>query len=364
MNWPIGMGKDFKGVYNRRLERVELFKEGKHGSAKTENIQCAPDDERLTELLGPGLHEKLMEDIELLDIAGDNYDLDEILAGELTPIFFGSALTNFGVEPFLESFLEISKPPLPRHSNEGDIDPLTKGFSGFIFKIQANMNPAHRDRIAFLRICSGKYEKGISVNHVQKGKKIKLAQPQQFLAQDRVIVEEAYAGDIIGLHDPGIFNIGDTLSIDSNTLQYHGMPHFAPEHFMRISTVNALKRKQFVKGLQQLSEEGTIQVFYKPFGATEEMIVGVVGALQFDVLEYRLEREYGVEIRTSHLPHRHIRWIEHPKYDPSDMSLTMDAMLLETEDGVPVVLCQHDWSFKHLTDRNKGLVLHETSTSL
>ena len=212
VNWPIGSGKEFKGVFNRHKNQVEVFDDGNHGQSIANCVTGDPSDEKFTDLLGSALHEKLLEDIELLDIAGDNFDLESILKGELTPVFFGSALTNFGVEPFLESFLDITTPPTARNSNLGEIDPNSDNFSGFIFKIQANMDKNHRDRIAFLRICSGKFEKGMTVNHVQRGKKIKLSQPQQFVAQDRVMIESAYPGDIIGIHDPGIFNIGDTLS--------------------------------------------------------------------------------------------------------------------------------------------------------
>ena len=212
VNWPIGSGKEFKGVFNRHKNQVEVFDDGNHGQSIANCVTGDPSDEKFTDLLGSALHEKLLEDIELLDIAGDNFDLESILKGELTPVFFGSALTNFGVEPFLESFLDITTPPTARNSNLGEVDPNSDNFSGFIFKIQANMDKNHRDRIAFLRICSGKFEKGMTVNHVQRGKKIKLSQPQQFVAQDRVMIESAYPGDIIGIHDPGIFNIGDTLS--------------------------------------------------------------------------------------------------------------------------------------------------------
>ena len=202
-----------------------------------------------------------MEDIELLDIAGDEFDVEKVRTGELTPVFFGSALTNFGVEPFLENFLEMTTSPLPRQSNIGEIDVFDENFSAFVFKIQANMNKAHRDRIAFMRICSGKFQKGLEVFHMQGGKKVKLAQPQQFMAQDREIVEEAYAGDIIGVFDPGIFSIGDTLCMPSKKFKFEGIPTFAPEHFARVRPVDTMTRKQFVKGVTQIAQEGAIQVF-------------------------------------------------------------------------------------------------------
>lgn len=360
MDWPIGCGKAFKGVYNRLKGHIELFDDGNHGQSMVNTVECDLQDENLAELLGQDLYEKLIEDIELLDMAGDDYNLEQILSGELTPVFFGSAMTNFGVEPFLKAFLDITRPPQPRSSNLGEIQPTEDYFSGFIFKIQANMNPAHRDRIAFLRICSGKFEKGMTTNLVQKNKKVKLAQPQQFLAQDRATVEVAYPGDIIGIHDPGIFNIGDTLCSSDIKLQYEGIPQFAPEHFMKISTINALKRKQFLKGISQLAEEGSIQVFKPRFTGAEELIVGVVGVLQFEVLEYRLNNEYGVEIKKQALPYNYIRWIELENYDPSKFKLTSDAIVAETEDGDPVLLCQYEWSIRQVVERNEGVILHET----
>ena len=361
VNWPIGSGKDFKGVFNRHKNQIELFDDGNHGQSIANSITGEVSDEKFNTLLGDALHGKLLEDIELLDIAGDNFDLEKILSGELTPVFFGSALTNFGVEPFLESFLEITPPPTPRSSNLGDIDPNSNNFSGFIFKIQANMDKNHRDRIAFLRICSGKFEKGMSVTHVQRNKKIKLSQPQQFVAQDRVIIDSAYPGDIIGIHDPGIFNIGDTLSEKQSNLQYTGIPQFAPEHFARVSTKNALKRKQFVKGLTQLSEEGAIQIFKEPNFGMEELIVGVVGVLQFEVLEYRLKQEYGVDIIMNTLPYRYIRWIEHGSVKSDRISMPMDTILVEDKNRTQAVLLQNEWSIRHLLDRNEGIVLRETS---
>jgi len=361
MNWPIGSDKHFKGVYNRQKLQFELFNDSNHGQniAKTETGNLS--DTKFSELLGPQLHQKLLDDLELLDHAGDSFDLDKILSGELTPVFFGSALTNFGVEPFLRSFLELTPPPSPRLSNLGEIDPESENFSGFIFKIQANMNPTHRDRIAFLRICSGKFTKGMQVNHVQENKKVRLAQPQQFMAQDRVVVETAFPGDIIGIHDPGIFRIGDTLCEDSSNVKYEGIPVFAPEHFAKVYTKNSLKRKQFIKGIEQLSEEGSIQVYRRPNIGVEELIVGVVGVLQFEVLEYRLKNEYGVDVIIESLPYRYVRWIKSDSFDRKTFSMTMDTMLVQDEDDMPVLLFQNDWSIRQIEDRNKNIKLEEIS---
>jgi peptide chain release factor 3 len=361
MNWPIGEGREFKGVYDRRNDHIEQFAGGNHGMAKAGVVKTDKEDPALSALLGNHLHEKLLADLELLDIAGDDFELDKILKGNLTPVFFGSALTNFGVEPFLQSFLNMTPPPLARESNIGIIDPKTENFSGFIFKIQANMNPAHRDRIAFLRICSGKFDKGMQVNHVQKNKKVRLSQPTQFMAQDREIVEEAYPGDIIGIHDPGIFNIGDTLCQDNSQLMYQGIPSFAPEHFAKVFTKNSLKRKQFLKGVSQLSEEGSIQVFKRPNIGVEELIIGVVGILQLEVLEYRLLNEYGVDIIIERLPYRYIRWIKMDDFSFTRFSKTMDTLLVETDAGKPAVLFQNEWSIRHVQERNEKAVLSDVS---
>lgn len=362
MNWPIGEGKDFKGVFNRQKKQIEVFGDGNHGQSIAQSVKGDISDEKFSDLLGKDLHEQIKNEMELLDVAGDDFDLEAILKGDLTPVFFGSALTNFGVEPFLESFLDITTPPKPRESNLGKVDPTSDDFSGFIFKIQANMNASHRDRIAFLRICSGKFKKGMIVNHIQKNKKVRLAQPQQFLAQERVIVDNAYPGDIIGIHDPGIFNIGDTLSEKKTDLKYHGIPQFAPEHFARVYMKNSLKRKQFLKGITQLAEEGAIQVYRKPNIGVEELIIGVVGVLQFEVLEYRLKNEYGVDIIMERLPYRYIRWVDMDNFDPSTFSITMDTMIVENQDKDPILLFQNEWSIRTVEERNKDAILREISS--
>ncbi|MCC5909970.1 MAG: peptide chain release factor 3 [Clostridiaceae bacterium] len=362
MNWPIGTDGNFKGVYDRTKSQIEVFSEGKHGQALVNSVIGDVTDKACKDLIGEDMHSQLMEEIELLDVAGDNFDLNKILKGELTPVFFGSAMTNFGVRPFLESFLELTTPPMARVSNQGEIDPESENFTGFIFKIQANMNPAHRDRIAFMRICSGEFNKGMAVNNVRTKKSIKLAQPKQFLAQDRVVVETAYPGDIIGVHDPGVFNIGDTLCQDNSKVEYEGIPVFAPEHFAKVYAKDSMKRKQFLKGIEQLSEEGAIQIYKRPDIGVEELIIGVVGVLQFEVLEYRLEREYGVEIKMTPLSFRYIRWVEMENMDYSNFSLTMDSMIVEDKEGKPVVLFENEWSIQKVEERNKKAILKTIST--
>lgn len=359
MNWPIGSGADFKGVYEREKNTIQVFGGGNHGQSEVESVEGNINDDIFKDLVGEALHNKLIEDIELLDIAGDNFDINKVRVGELTPVFFGSALTNFGVEPFLKEFLELTLPPLPRNSDAGEVEVFDDKFSAFVFKIQANMNPAHRDRIAFMRICSGKFTKGMEVNHVQAGNKIRLTQPQQFMAQDREIIEEAYAGDIIGVFDPGIFNIGDTLCESNKKFKFDGIPTFAPEHFARVRAVDTMKRKQFIKGITQISQEGAIQVFKEVYVGMEELIVGVVGVLQFEVLEYRLKNEYGVDIKIDRLPFRNIRWIENSNADIDSINITSDTKKVKDLRERNLLLFQNDWGISWALEHNKGLVLSD-----
>ena len=357
MNWPIGTDGDFKGVYNRKLKQVELFEGGRHGSTIVNSIRGSVDDPVFADLLGSHYHNRLREEIELLDIAGDEFSMKKVLTGELTPMFFGSAMTNFGVQPFLEEFLKMAPCPGARMSDAGEVDPVSGNFSGFVFKIQANMNPTHRDRLAFIRICSGKFTKGMSVYHVQAGKEVRLSQPQQFMAQERAIVEEAYPGDIIGVFDPGIFRIGDTLCEGTSRFRFEGIPVFPAEHFARVSPADSMKRKQFVKGISELSEEGAIQVFRQPDSGMESVIVGAVGVLQIEVLEHRLRHEYGVELRVNHLPYRHARWIVSEVDDPGRLNLTSSTMVVEDNWGRPVLLFENEWNIRWAEEKNNGLVL-------
>ena len=359
MNWPIGVGKDFKGVYDRKEEKVIIFEGGNHGQNEVKETIIDINDENIQNVLGENLYEKLMEDIELLDIAGDDFSEEKVRVGELTPVFFGSALTNFGVELFLKEFLNLTSSPLPRNSSIGEIDTFEEPFSAFVFKIQANMNKAHRDRLAFMRICSGKFEKGLEVNHVQGGKKVKLTQPQQFLAQDREIVEEAYAGDIIGVFDPGIFSIGDTLCVNPKKFKFDGIPTFAPEHFARVKPVDTMKRKQFIKGVTQIAQEGAIQVFKELHIGMEEIIVGVVGVLQFEVLEFRLKSEYNVDIKMDRLPFRYVRWIENDNVDVDKLNLTSDTKKVKDLRDRNLLIFQNDWGISWALEHNSGLILSD-----
>ena len=360
VNWPIGCGVDFKGVFDRDRREILAFNEFHNGQNKLATIECdITDTTRLDELLGPYQRQALVDDIELLDGASYEFDLEKVRHGKLSPVFFGSALTNFGVETFLENFLKMTMPPLPRKTADGVVDPFDEGFSAFVFKIQANMNKNHRDRIAFMRICSGKFQKDTEYLHVQEGKRIKLAQPQQMMAENREIIEEAYAGDIIGVFDPGIFSIGDTVCDPKMKVQFEGIPTFAPEHFAAIEQVDTLKRKQFVKGITQIAQEGAIQIFTEPGGGMERVIVGVVGVLQFEVLEYRLKNEYGVAIRRSDLPYGYIRWIASRDADPKTMTLTSDTKWVQDLKGNNLLLFASEWNIQWALERNEGLRLTE-----
>ncbi|MBP1763326.1 MAG: prfC [Firmicutes bacterium] len=353
MNWPIGINGDYQGVYNRQLAQIELFeKDGSHGQVALPSVKGSVDDPAFTEIIGADIHAALCDDISLLDMAGDHFDLDRVMRGELTPIFFGSAMTNFGVRPFLEEFLRLAPPPAPRMSSEGIIEPDNEKFSAFVFKIQANMNPAHRDRLAFIRICSGKFERGMTVQHVRSGKLLKLTQPQQFLAQDRTIIEEAYPGDIVGLFDPGVFGIGDTLCAQGENFKFEDFPVFPPERFARVQPKDTMKRKQFIKGITQLTQEGAIQVFYQADVGAETVIVGTVGNLQFEVLEYRLKNEYGVDILMNFLPFELARWMDGEKIDPRTIKGLDRGMLVSDNKQRFVALFTNEWALRWAVDNN------------
>ncbi len=360
VNWPIGSGKGFKGVYDRNKKCVILYSDTEKGTKEGQAVEIPVEDtETLVSYIGEDAKEKLLEEIELLDGASAEFDQELVDAGELSPVFFGSALTNFGVEIFLKYFLSMTSSPLPRKSDAGIIDPMEHDFSAFVFKIQANMNKAHRDRIAFMRICSGKFDAGMEVYHVQGGKNMRLSQPQQMMASDRHIVEEAYAGDIIGVFDPGIFSIGDTICMSGEKFTYEGIPTFAPEHFARVRQMDTMKRKQFVKGINQIAQEGAIQIFQEYNTGMEEIIVGVVGVLQFEVLKYRLENEYNVDIKLETLPYEHIRWIENQEIDLDKIVGTSDMKKIKDLKERPLLLFVNSWSVGMVLERNKGLMLTE-----
>ena len=358
VNWPIGSGKEFQGVYDREKQRILFFQAEERGK-KVGSAEVALDDPALEDMIGGKKAAALREEVELLG-AGREFDMEAVRNGTLSPVFFGSALTTFGVEPFLEEFLRMTTPPLPRVSDQGEVDVFSPDFSAFVFKIQANMNKAHRDRLAFMRICSGKFERDREYYHVHGNKKLRLSQPQQMMAAEREIIDEAYAGDIIGVFDPGIFSIGDTVTVPGKKFKFSGIPTFEPEHFMRVSPKDTMKRKQFIKGTEQIAQEGAIQIFKLPGAGLEEVIVGVVGTLQFDVFQYRMRSEYGVELYMEGLPYEHLRVITACPCKPEDLVLCTGAALLEDFKGRLLVAFGGEWSVGFLTKHNPGLELAES----
>ncbi|MCR5719643.1 MAG: peptide chain release factor 3 [Lachnospiraceae bacterium] len=363
VNWPIGSGKNFKGVYDRESKCVICYSDTEKGTKEGTSVSIPVDDkDKLVEVIGEEAYEKLTEELELLDGAGADFSLDEVRSGDLTPVCFGSALTNFGVEIFLKHFLKMTTAPLARMSEGELVDPVSNDFSAFVFKIQANMNKAHRDRIAFMRICSGEFDADKEVYHVQGNRTMRLSQPQQIMADERKILSKAYAGDIIGVFDPGIFSIGDTVCAPKTSCKYEGIPTFAPEHFARVRQLDTMKRKQFVKGIEQIAQEGAIQIFREFNSGLEEIIVGVVGVLQFDVLKFRLENEYNVDIILENLPYEHIRWIANKnEVDVAKLTGTSDMKKVTDMKGNPLLLFVNSWSVGMTLDRNPGLELAEFS---
>ena len=357
MNWPIGMGKEFLGIYDRFNNRIEQFRveEGDRFLSLNEDGEIEGEHK----LKESSLYEQTLEEIMLLDEAGNEFSAEKIAEGNLTPVFFGSALTNFGVQTFLDSYLQFAPTPQPRNSSAGEVDPLSEEFSGFIFKIQANMNPAHRDRIAFLRICSGKFERGMTVQLSRTGKPMKLAQSTQFMADDRSTVEEAVAGDIIGLYDPGTYQIGDTIVSGKEAFQYERLPQFTPELFVRVTAKNVMKQKHFHKGIQQLVQEGAIQLFKTV--KTDEYLLGAVGQLQFEVFEARMRNEYNVEVLMERQGSKIARWIEG---DQVNENLSSSRSLLVTDRfEKKAFLFENDFALRWFQEKNPEVKLYNPMDS-
>jgi peptide chain release factor 3 len=350
MNWPIGMGKEFLGIYDRFNRRIEQFRtdENERFLPLNEEGELSVDHP----LKNSPLYEQTLEEILLLDEAGNEFSEEKISNGTLTPVFFGSALTNFGVQTFLEAYLQFAPPPQPRKSEIGLIDPLNKQFSGFVFKIQANMNPMHRDRIAFVHVCSGKFERGMNVILSRTGKVIKLSQSTQFLADDRSTVDEAVSGDIIGIYDSGSYQIGDTIVGGKPVFHYEKLPQFTPEIFVRVTAKNVLKQKQFHKGILQLVQEGAIQMFKTKM---EEYILGAVGRLQIDVFEYRMKNEYNVDVIIESLGNKIARWVENDKIDESLSSSR--SLLVKDRFDQYVFLFENDFALRWFQEKNPNITL-------
>ncbi|MBC7792161.1 MAG: peptide chain release factor 3 [Clostridia bacterium] len=357
MNWPIGMGRDFKGVVELRTREVTLFTAKAHGTEIVDAEKLPLEQTR--ERLGDSVYNQVIEDLELLGTAGDAYNTADFLAGRVSPVFWGSAMTNFGVQDLLDYMAEHAARPAARIANEDRIiEPNDKTFSGFIFKIQANMNPRHRDRIAFLRVVSGKFTRGMDVILGRTGDAIRLSKPHSFLAQERSIVEEAFPGDIVGLYDPGVLRVGDTLA-EGEVLKFDGIPRFAPEFFTQIVLKDPLKRKALDTGLEQLAHEGVIQLFYRSNYQHQDPYLGAVGQMQFEVLKERLKNEYRTEVQFASAPYRLARWVGGDPAGLAFMKERRDYAVLEDRNGSPVVLVETPYVLRYAQEKVPGLELYD-----
>lgn len=357
INWPIGNGKEFRGVVDLATRKAFLFQGARQGTKQAEMEVGDFDD--LKEEIGESLHEKISDEIELLEMAGDPYDHDEFLAGRLSPVFWGSALSNFGVQQLLNYLAESTASPMKRNTNEGKvIEPTDENFSGFIFKIQANMNPKHRDRVAFMRVVSGKFSRGMDVMIGRSGEKLRLSKPHSFMAQERSIVEEAYPGDIVGLYDPGKLRIGDTLA-EGKAIKFDGIPRFAPEFFSRVILKDPMKRKALSSGLSQLSHEGVIQLFYRPSLGKQDPYLGAVGMLQFEVLKERLKNEYRVNVILEPLGFQAARWVGGAPEALEWLESRRDFPVLRDRNDQPVLLSESMWSMNFALQNAPGLELFD-----
>lgn len=348
LSWPIGMGKRFKGVYNLYKKELHLFNPGSAINDQTGITITDLSDPQLVELLGSQADD-LKDEIELLEGAANPFELEHYLKGNQTPVFFGSAVNNFGVKELLDAFVEMAPSPIPRNTLTREVSPYEEPFSGFTFKIQANMDPAHRDRIAFFRICSGKFTRGMKVRHHRIGKDITIANATIFMAQDRANVEEAFPGDIIGIHNHGTIKIGDTFTIKEN-LKFTDIPNFAPEHFRRVILKNPLKTKQLQKGLTQLAEEGAVQ-FFKHLHRSD-YILGAVGILQFEVTMARLKAEYGVDAIYEPVNYSVARWIScEDKVIFNDFKNKFSADIAKDSEGFLTFLTTSEWQLKFAVEQ-------------
>ena len=360
VNWPIGMGDRFKGVFDRRERKIHLFERSAHGSREAIDTVVDLGDPRIEDLLETDLYYKLKEDLELLEMAGTEFDLEEIHAGELTPIFFGSAMTNFGVELFLNSFLDYALRPGSRRSTLGEVQPTEPEFTGFVFKLQANMDPRHRDRIAFIRVCSGKFEKDMVVSHARSGKTVRLSHPQKLFGQDRESLMEAYPGDVIGLNNPGVFAIGDTI-YSGQRLEFDGIPMFSPELFAYLKNPNPSKFKQFRKGVSELREEGAVQIMYSVDEAKRDPILAAVGQLQFEVVQFRLQNEYGVETLLEPLGFSVARWVEGGWEALNKVGRLFNTAAAKDSWGRPVLLFRNEWNCQQVEGEHPELKLRKVA---
>ena len=360
VNWPIGMGDRFKGVFDRQKQQIHLFERTAHGSREAKDTIVDLGDPRIEDLLEKDLYYQLKEDIEVLQELGLDLDLEAVHAGQMTPIFFGSAMTNFGVELFLNNFLQYALKPGSRNSTNGEIPPTYPEFSGFVFKLQANMDPKHRDRVAFVRVCTGKFEKDMVVNHARSGKTVRLSRPQKLFAQDRESIEEAYPGDVIGLNNPGVFAIGDTI-YTGQKLEYEGIPCFSPELFAYLRNPNPSKFKQFRKGVSELREEGAVQIMYSVDEAKRDPILAAVGQLQLEVVQFRLLNEYGVETTLDYLPYNLARWVAGGWEALEKVGRLFNTITVKDSWGRPVLLFKNEWNLQQVLGDHPSLKLNNSA---
>ena len=359
INWPIGGGGEFRGVIDRFNNEVILFDKAQRGQQSFEQ-RINLNDKELCELVEEDLLNNALEELELLNEAGAEFNQEEIFSGKLTPVFFGSAMTNFGVRPFLDSFLKLAQKPSPRNSNKGNVDPTTNEFSGFIFKLQANMDPKHRDRVAFIRVCSGRFEKDMSVKHSRTGKVIRLSRPQKIFGQEREVVDDAYAGDVIGLNNPGMFSIGDTLYTGSH-LEYEGIPSFSPEIFSWLRNPNPSAFKNFRKGVNELREEGAVQILYDVDESKRDPILAAVGQLQLEVVQHRLKNEYGVDSNLEPMPYQLARWINDGWNEIEKIGRIFNCKILKDCWNRPVILFRNEWNLNQVLDDHPNLKLNKVA---
>ena len=347
VNWPIGMGDRFKGVFDRRERKIHLFERRSHGSKAAQDTVIELGDPRIEDLLEQELYYQLKEELEILDEIGAEFDLEQVHAGKMTPIFFGSAMTNFGVELFLKAFLEYAQQPEAHNSSVGVIEPTYEEFTGFVFKLQANMDPKHRDRVAFIRVCTGKFEKDMTVQHARTGKTVRLSRPQKLFAQGRESLDEAFPGDIIGLNNPGVFAIGDTI-YNGKKIEYEGIPCFSPEIFAYLKNPNPSKFKQFQKGIKELREEGAVQIMYSTDEFKRDPILAAVGQLQIEVVQFRMESEYNVETRIEPLPYSVARWVHGGWEALEKAGRIFNAIAVKDNWGRPVLLFKNEWNLRQI----------------
>ena len=359
VNWPIGSGELFRGVVERATKEVVLFSRAERGKQSNE-IRLKINDPELKNLVEEELLTKALEEIEILDEAGCDLNQELILSGELTPVFFGSAMTNFGVRPFLDNFLDLSQGPVARNSFDGPIVPTRESFSGFVFKLQANMDPKHRDRVAFVRVCSGRFEKDMTVQHARTGKQIRLSRPQKIFGQDRAVVDDDYPGDVIGLNNPGMFSIGDTLFIGPR-VEFEGIPCFSPEIFSWLRNPNPSAFKNFRKGVNELREEGAVQILYDKDQSKRDPILAAVGQLQLEVVQHRLSSEYGVETRLEPMGYQVARWVKGGWPALEEVGRIFNCKTVQDAWLRPVLLFKNEWNLNQLKEDHPEMELNSVA---